>query len=128
MADTAPKSVDVTADREQTSEPVPKKPRCSFLQNCVPGQITSGDVPGRSCAEESSSRPQDTDPEMGVSKATETVQKNNNESEPCELTEDDSNADKTLMSGPESEVLGEKLQTLIVMFGGFNILTSSALP
>ncbi|GAA6107786.1 NAD-dependent protein deacetylase sirtuin-1 isoform X1 [Tachysurus ichikawai] len=100
MADTECKSVDVIANCDRTSEPVPKKPRSSFLQNCVADvvhgeQITSGDVTGRSCAVGSSSRAGDAEPGTGVV-GTGGGQENNNE--PV-IT------DNTLMSGPEREAL-----------------------
>lgn len=109
MADTEHKSVEVIADCDRTSEPVPKKPRRSVLQNCGPDiihgeQITSGDKSGGSCVVETSARPED--PEMMVTQATEGAQENNNEPVTSELTKDYSNADKTLLSGSEIDVLG----------------------
>lgn len=107
MADTEHKSVEVIADCEKTSEPVSKKPRSSFLQNCGPDviyreQITSGDEPAGSCPVEVSIRPEGAEP--GV--ATESAQGNDNEPVTSELTNDYSNADTILMSGSESKVLG----------------------
>ncbi|MCJ8730853.1 hypothetical protein PDJAM_G00189220 [Pangasius djambal] len=108
MADTEHKSV---ADCDGTGEPVRKKSRSSVLQNCGPdvihgGQVKSGDQLVGSCAVEISARPEDAEPEMGVAQATEGAQENNNEPVTSELTKNYANADKTLMSGPESEVLG----------------------
>ncbi|XP_060781322.1 NAD-dependent protein deacetylase sirtuin-1 isoform X3 [Neoarius graeffei] len=113
MADTERKSErEAIADCDRTSEPVPKKPRSSVLQNRGPNiifgeQITSGDEFGGSCVVEISARPEDPELEMVVTQATEGIQENNN-NEPVtsDLTKDYCNADKTLLSGSERDVLG----------------------
>lgn len=111
MADTERKSVEAIADCDRTSEPVPKKPRSSVLQNRGPNiifgeQITSEDEFGGSCVVEISARPEDPELEMVVTQATEGIQENNNEPVTSELTKDYCNADKTLLSGSERDVLG----------------------
>lgn len=112
MADTEHKLVEDIADCDRTSEPAPKKTRSSVLQNCGSDaihreQITCGDESGGSCAVEISVRPEDAESDMGVAQATEGAQEhNNNEPVTSELTKDHYNAEKTLMSGSESEVLG----------------------
>ncbi|KAF4090072.1 hypothetical protein AMELA_G00047750 [Ameiurus melas] len=110
MADTEHILVEVITDCDRTSEPVSKKARSCVFQNCGPdiihGEQTSRDESGGSCAVEISARPEYAEPEIGVAQATEGAQENGNDPVPSELTEDRSNADTTLMSGPESEVLG----------------------
>lgn len=110
MADTEQKLVDVIADCDRTSEPVPKKPRSSVSSSCGSHninreQIKSGDESGGNCAVEISARPDDAVLKMGVVQATESAQENNNESVTSELTKDYTNAGKTLMSQSESKML-----------------------
>lgn len=125
MADAEHKSVEVIADCDRISEPVPKKLRSS-VQSCGPDinqreQISSGDEPGGSCAVEISALPDHTLPEMGLLQAPEGAEGNNNEPVTSELTKEYSNAGKTLISGSGSEREGSWVQRLLTLIALWRI-------